>query len=94
MAAPDFRVEPLDPRLRIVHPADSARRGRDERPSSGDAGGSEPGPEADGETGPPAPDPGPPGPAEPKLDILARGWERGPNLTALSTGNAPGSWLG
>jgi hypothetical protein len=71
MAAPDFRIEPLDSRLRIVNPTDSARRGRDQRPHSEDEDerdvASEPTPEPES----PGADPQAPRSPEPKLDILA-----------------------
>lgn len=71
MAAPDFRIEPLDPRLRIVNPADSARRGRDSRSHSGEEGDRETAEHLVDDEEPPAADPQAPPLPGPRLDILA-----------------------
>jgi hypothetical protein len=97
MSAEDFKIDPIRHPSRIVRPADPARRGRDQRPHGDDhpAGGEHPARDAEGdaesESRRPHPGPAPAG-GEPGIDILARGRERGRNLTAAATENAPETW--
>jgi hypothetical protein len=90
MNAEDFKIDPIRHGNRIVRPANSARRGRDERPHADE--GSARDSDADAEPRPEHPDPQPPSAGEPGIDILARGHARGRNLTAAAIGKTPDAW--
>jgi len=92
MNAEDFKIDPIRSGTRIVRPADSARRGHEERPHADENPARESDADADPEPRPPHSGPPAPSAGELGIDILARGPERGRNLTAVSAGNAPEAW--
>jgi hypothetical protein len=87
MHAEDFNILPVRPGKSVVQPADSTRRGRDERRRENPE--REPGADDESESRPRPPATPEPSGGDGGLDILARSARQGRNLAAFTTGFPP-----